>query len=168
MWLPPGTPAYPLDWVWAVVPMRGYPLRGSPPSQPRRAQGWKHRVDRCGGQQPSRGRQSARRRARQREHQEQRRVRLSGLSGRFDGGRFVADAPCPPRPAGSQRCTVRRSTATSAPPCCYSSAAPARPSRTTTGTLCRPQHVPPTASDGRTPSARSVQANASPSRTSQR
>jgi hypothetical protein len=78
----------------------------------------------------------------------------------------VADAPFPPCPAGTQRCTMRRLEAIVSPetaPFRCSSAGPTRPSRTTKGTLCRPQ---PGESDGRTASARSVQANASASRKS--
>ena len=47
--------------------------------------------------------------------------------------------PCPPRPAGGRRCTLRRATAALAPPRSCSSAAPSSASRTTTGAPCRPQ-----------------------------
>ncbi len=48
--------------------------------------------------------------------------------------------PCPPRPAGRQRCTMRRPTGASAPARSCSSAAPISASQTTTGNA-----VPPTA-----------------------
>ncbi len=67
--------------------------------------------------------------------------------------------PCPPRPAGGQRCTGRRATASSAPPRSCSSAAPISASRQTAGTA-EPPHKP-----RRRTATRSMQANASPIRT---
>ncbi len=66
------------------------------------------------------------------------------------------------RPAGGQRCTMRRGTAAPNPPCCCSSAAPTRPSRTTTGNAVLPRAT----LAGRTPNRpESAQENASPIRT---
>ena len=66
------------------------------------------------------------------------------------------------RPAGAQRCTMRRAGAAPNPPWCCSSAAPTRPSRTTTGNAVLPTATP----TGCTPSRpESAQANASPTRT---
>jgi hypothetical protein len=67
-------------------------------------------------------------------------------SARVGGGRWSPMQPCPPRPAGAQRFTLRRSAAASAPPWSCSSAAPISASRPTMGKLCRPQPR-----DGRTP-----------------
>jgi hypothetical protein len=63
------------------------------------------------------------------------------------------------RPAGTQRCTLRRGKAPPNPPWRCSSAAPTRPSRTRTGNAVLPRETPM----GRTPNRpESAQANASP------
>ncbi len=63
------------------------------------------------------------------------------------------------RPAGPQRCTLRRATATPNPPWRCSSAAPTGPSRTTTGNAVPPAATPTGCTPNRPESA---QANASP------
>ena len=55
--------------------------------------------------------------------------------------------PCPPRPAGGRRCTMRRPRAASAPARSCSSAAPIRASRTSAGSAVPPPATPA----GRTP-----------------
>jgi hypothetical protein len=145
MRLPPlGTPAVPrgLGWVLRALARVAH-HRGSPPPQPRRAQEGILCLDGCGALRPFRDHREVRRRTRRREHPEPPRVRLPR---RFVGGcRWCADRAAP-RPAGSQRCTMRRTTATPNPPCGCSSAAPTRPSPAPTGALCLSQP-----SDGRTP-----------------
>ncbi len=107
----------------------------------RRAQVWDDRLDVGGAQRPSQDHREARRRARRREHQEVQRVRPSPQPVRGVVGRRLCRLRLR-RPAGGQRCTMRRSTAAPNPPWCCSSAAPTRPSRTTKGNAVLPRATP--------------------------
>ncbi len=146
MRLPPGTPSLPagLGWVAARTRCEGYPLIGA---HPRR----KCPAGRRGG---TTALMSA---ACDDRHTivEQLVVARADLSTkssstgcalpRGPSGDVVGRRLCRlrlRRPAGSQRCTMRRSGAAPNPPCRCSSAAPTRPSRTRTGNAVLPRATP--------------------------
>jgi hypothetical protein len=144
--VPPWDPSRaPLDWVGCCVPVRGLPIIGARPlrSPAVRRKGFSALMVAALLDHSAIIEKFVDARAD---------VNTQNLNGCAFPGPFgvcrrwpmVADCAVP-RPAGSQRCTMRRTTATPNPPCGCSSVGPTRPSRTPTGALCLSQP-----SDGRT------------------